>query len=231
MSAPQGQAARRTPTRGLPHELPAGETLLWQGAPSFRALAFGAFHLRFWAIYVAIMLAWGIISALISHHSMQMAEAAGFWSLFLGVLALGLVLGFALLTARTTIYSITSKRVVISYGAAIRKHFNLPFRAILSADLRTAPDGTGDIVMAPEADRNLSYILFWPHVRAGRRARVEPVLRGIPEAGRVARLLAEALDPARPATLPIPALTPSRGDIRQDNGAMTPSLASRGHAA
>jgi len=217
--------------RGLPHALPAGETMLWQGAPTFRALALGAFHLRAWAIYVAIMLAWGVISALVSHHSLRVAEAAGFWSLFLGVLALGLVLGFAYLTARTTIYTITNKRVVISYGAAIRKHFNLPFRAILSADLRTASDGTGDIVMAPEADRNLSYILLWPHVRAGKRARVEPVLRGIPDAARVARLLAEALDPSRPVIMPITAMAPARGEVRQDNGPMDASLASRGHAA
>ncbi|SIQ17530.1 MULTISPECIES: photosynthetic complex putative assembly protein PuhB [Acidiphilium] len=216
--------------RGLPHALPAGETLLWQGSPTFRALAVGAFHVKAWSIYVAIMLAWGIVSALISHHSLRVAEAAGFWSLFLGVLALAMVLGFAFLTARTTIYTITSKRIVIRYGAAIQKHVNLPFRAIQAVGLRTAPDGTGDIVMTPEADRNLSYLLLWPHVRAGKRGRVEPVLRGIPDAAGAARVLAAALDPSRaPAAIMPIAASPQR-DRSQDSDAMD-ALASGGHAA
>jgi hypothetical protein len=231
-------------TRGLPHALPPGETLLWQGSPTFRALALGAFHVKAWGIYVAIMLAWGVISALASHRSMQMAEAAGFWSLFLGVIALAMVLGFAYLTARTTIYTITDRRIVISYGAAIQKHVNLPFRAIQAAGLRTTADGSGDIVMTPEADRNLSYLLLWPHVRAGKRGRVEPVLRGIPDAARVARVLTDALDPSRTPNaimgleMPIAASTatmvtsgPARGESRQDSDTMGIALASRGHAA
>jgi hypothetical protein len=219
-------------TRGLPHALPQGETLLWQGSPTFRALAVGAFHVKAWGIYVAIMLAWGVVSSLIAQHSLRVAEAAGFWSLFLGLLALAMVLGFAFLTARTTIYTITDRRIVIAYGAAIRKHVNLPFRAIQAAGLRTTANGTGDIVMTPEADRNLSYLLLWPHVRAGKRGRVEPVLRGIPDAARVAHLLCDALDPSHQTTTIAQITTnPVRGDIRQTAEAMDISLASRGHAA
>ncbi|MGC9268935.1 photosynthetic complex putative assembly protein PuhB [Acidiphilium sp.] len=219
--------------RGLPHALPAGETQLWQGSPNFRALAVGAFHVRVWAAYVAVMLAWGVISAVISHHSLRVAEAAGFWSLLLGLTALGIVLAFAYLTARTTIYTITDRRIVICYGAAIRKHFNLPFTAIQAAGLRTAADGSGDIVLTPQTDRRLSYLLLWPHVRAGKRGRVEPVLRGIPDAARVARLLIDALDPARQASsiIPITSGEAARADIRQDVGVMDTDLASRGRAA
>jgi hypothetical protein len=127
-------------------------------------------------------------------------------------------------------YTITSKRIVIRYGAAIQKHVNLPFRAIQAVGLRTAPDGTGDIVMTPEADRNLSYLLLWPHVRAGKRGRVEPVLRGIPDAAGAARVLAAALDPSRaPAAIMPIAASPLR-DRSQDSDAMD-ALASRGHAA
>lgn len=209
MSAPHSPAPR-----GLPHALPAGETLLWQGAPDFRALALGAFHLRLWAGYVAVMLAWGIYSAVAAHHSLRVAEAAGFWSLLLGLIALGLVLAFAWLTARTTVYTITSKRIVIGYGAAIRKHINLPFVRIHAAGLRTNGGNKGDIAITPEAETRLSYLLLWPHVRA-KSGRVEPVLRAIPDAARVARLLVAALDPTGAATPLAPVAAPTRAGVRE----------------
>ena len=46
------------PVRGLPERLPAGETILWQGAPRWGALARRAFHVRKIALYFAILLAW-----------------------------------------------------------------------------------------------------------------------------------------------------------------------------
>lgn len=221
--------------RGLPHALPPGETLIWQGAPRFRQLAVGAFHVRFWAGYVAVMLVWGIASALVAHHSITTAEAAGFWSLLLGVVALGIVLLMAFLTARTTTYTITNKRVVIGYGAAIRKHLNLPYRAIQSANLRLGTDDTGDIAICPEAGTRLSYLLLWPHVRSTGRGGVEPVLRAVPEAASVARLLVAALDPAHAvsthAVSTIVAVGAARDTARGTAGELAGSLASSGHAA
>ena len=41
---------------GLPERLPAGERILWQGAPDWRALALHAFHVRKLAIYFAAMM-------------------------------------------------------------------------------------------------------------------------------------------------------------------------------
>jgi hypothetical protein len=34
------------PVPGLPAELPAGETMIWQGRPQWRSLAVRAFHIR-----------------------------------------------------------------------------------------------------------------------------------------------------------------------------------------
>ena len=42
---------------GLPSALPAGERVVWQGAPDWRSLAVHAFHVRKVAIYFALMLA------------------------------------------------------------------------------------------------------------------------------------------------------------------------------
>ena len=42
---------------GLPEPLPAGERVLWQGAPQWRTLAVEVFHVRAVAIYLVAMLA------------------------------------------------------------------------------------------------------------------------------------------------------------------------------
>ena len=44
---------------GLPSALPAGEHVVWQGAPDWRSLAVQAFHVRKIAVYFAFMLALG----------------------------------------------------------------------------------------------------------------------------------------------------------------------------
>ena len=46
------------PIRGLPGDLPEGETILWQGAPNWLTLAEQAFHVRAVAAYFALMLLW-----------------------------------------------------------------------------------------------------------------------------------------------------------------------------
>ncbi|MBU6358026.1 MAG: PH domain-containing protein, partial [Rhodospirillales bacterium] len=47
--------------------------------------------------------------------------------------------------------------------------------------------------LTPRPDARLSYLLLWPHVRAGRGARAMPMLRAVPEAEAVAACLADAL--------------------------------------
>ena len=41
---------------GLPEPLPAGERMIWQGKPDWRALALRAFHVRKVAIYFGVLL-------------------------------------------------------------------------------------------------------------------------------------------------------------------------------
>ncbi len=45
----------------------------------------------------------------------------------------------AYLIARTTIYSITSRRVVMRFGVALPMTVNIPFKAIRSADVAAQP--------------------------------------------------------------------------------------------
>ncbi len=97
------------------------------------------------------------------------------------------------LIARSTTYTITNRRAVITYGIALPKSVNLPFTRIDAADLRTHTEGTGDIALKLPPATRLSYLLLWPHVRAGIGGKTEPVLRSIEEPSQVAEILVNAL--------------------------------------
>ena len=46
------------PVPGLPAPLPAGETIIWQGAPRFSGLARRALHLRWLSVYFLLLALW-----------------------------------------------------------------------------------------------------------------------------------------------------------------------------
>jgi hypothetical protein len=116
----------------------------------------------------------------------------------LGALGVALFCLFAWLIARTTTYTITQKRIVLTYGMALPKSLNLPFSAIESADMKLHADGTGDIALRLPAAKRLSYLLLWPHVRAGAQGRAQPVLRCIPAPNEASEILAKAVALAPP---------------------------------
>lgn len=193
----------REPVRGLPEELPAGERLLWQGGPRWQALAVRAFHVRKLAAYCGVLALWRVATGLYD------GQAAGdlLVSLLLlipfTVAALGIPVGLAWLYGRSTVYTITNRRVVIRSGVALPMALNLPFGLIGSAALRAFPDGTGDLPLALAGSNRIGFIYLWPNVRPWRLARPEPMLRAVADARRVAEILAQALAGAQvPATEP-----------------------------
>jgi hypothetical protein len=97
------------------------------------------------------------------------------------------------LVARTTLYSITDRRVVMRVGVVLSISFNLPYRAIVSAGLRRGHGGHGDIALSLDADSKIAWLHLWPHARPWRFSRPEPTLRSLPQAESVARLLSGAL--------------------------------------
>ncbi|QYK40599.1 MAG: PH domain-containing protein [Paracoccaceae bacterium] len=177
---------------GLPADLPRGETILWQGRPDTRALAMQAFGLRWVLAYFLLVVLWRAGAG---------ASAAGLpgalaWGLPYVGLALGaalLILALAWAQAKATVYTITTARVVLRVGAALSVTFNLPFRQIAGAQLDLRRDGTGTIALDIQGDTRLSYLVLWPHVRPWRFP-TQPALRAIPDAARIARLLAEAAE-------------------------------------
>jgi hypothetical protein len=198
------------PVPGLPEPLPKGETLLWQGAPRWQATAIRVFHARKVAIYFGVLLAWRVAAGISDGLSAVEVAAGVTWLVGLGLAAVGLLTLFAWMSAKTTLYSVTDRRLVFRVGMALPVTVNLPFAAIASADLRLRRDGTGDIALAMAPPHKASYFLLWPHVRPWRITKAQPMLRGLPNAREAANILARALaaEAAR-APLPAPAAAPA----------------------
>ncbi|MGI4975714.1 MAG: photosynthetic complex putative assembly protein PuhB [Janthinobacterium lividum] len=179
------------PPHGLPGPLPPGETMLWQGSPSWRGVARRVLHVRTLLFYFAALALVALVRAVVLDTASMWFSLAAL--MLLGTVALALLSAFAVLVARTSVYTLTGQRVVLRIGVALGISINLPFRSIESADLRLYPDGTGDIALLLEGQSRLGITTLWPHVRPWRTRRVQPMLRAVPDAARVARLLADAL--------------------------------------
>jgi hypothetical protein len=181
------------PIRGLPGVLPEGETILWQGAPRWFDLATEAFHVRAVAAYFAAMLSWRTVEAVAHGQAAQTALMSALSVAPVAAAAVGVLAGLAWLNSRTTVYTITNKRVVLRFGAAVPKAINIPFGIIESAALKAAPDGAGDLALTLKAPNKLAFLHLWPHARPWRLGTPQPTLRALPDASGAATLLADAM--------------------------------------
>ena len=175
---------------GLPGPLPLGETLLWQGAPRWQSLA-RSLHVRGLSVYFLLLIAARAATGWDGDADATLATVLPL--LGVSLVALGLICLFAWLTARTTIYSLTDRRVVLRYGAALSKAVNLPFALVDGASVRLNADGTGDVVLRIGRSERLPYLMLWPNARPWRFSPAQPMLRAIPDAAMVAQRLARAL--------------------------------------
>ena len=185
------------PEYGLPEPLPAGERVLWQGAPDWRVLARHVFHLRTLALYFgAILIIRGAFVLNDGGTPAAALKAVGM-TLPLVALALGIALGLAVLCARTTVYTITDKRVTMRVGIVLNLTFNLPFTRIAGAGLRKVGANAGDIPLTLAGTDQIAFLHLWPHARPWRIAKAEPMLRCVLHADEVARVLGQAWSQSR----------------------------------
>ncbi len=180
------------PQRGLPEPLPANEHVLWQGAPDWRMLARECFHVRKLTAYFSILVAWRVVNAVRSGLGIEAVLIAAGMAIGLALVALGLANLLAWLSARTTLYTITDRRVVMRVGIVLSVTFNLPFKEIEAAGLHALPGEHGDIALTLAPKNRIAYLHLWPHVRPWRVARTQPNLRSIADAAVVARTLTAA---------------------------------------
>lgn len=184
------------PVRGLPGRLPPGETILWQGAPDWKRLALTAYHVRGVAFYFALLLAWGLLSG---------AGLLGIGlTLAAGLAAVGVLALLAWASARTTIYTITNRRVVLRIGVALSTCVNVPLKIVGNAGVKLHADGSADIPLQLTGRERMGWMLLWPYARPWRIGSPEPMLRAVPDGERVAALLARALADAVPEGRRVP---------------------------
>jgi Bacterial PH domain len=171
------------PVRGMPSQLPADEHIIWQSAPDWKQLLVGALHVRICAAYFVAIVIWALLQV-----DAETAVAVA----VLGSVVIGLFGLFAWGVERTTVYTLTNKRIVLRIGVALNKCINIPLSEIESANLKMQGDGHGNIVLDLKGMPRLGYMMLWPHARSLRIIRPRPMLRAIPDARNVAALLFKA---------------------------------------
>ncbi len=181
------------PVNGLPEALPPGEIILWQGRPSVPALLREALSLNWVIGYFALLIIWRIG---VSSASMPLGQAVltGLPFAVLALITIAILYAIAHAQARATVYTITSERIAMRIGAALTLTLNLPFPKIGAADLSLSRDGSGTIALRTLGQARLSYLILWPHVRPWHMKDTQPALRCIPDAAKVAAILAEAAE-------------------------------------
>jgi Bacterial PH domain len=194
------------PIPGLPEELPEGERILWQGAPRWQSLALRTFRVRMLGAYFAVLVLWRLVASITSGEGpLQVAIGTGIL-LAVAAGAMAVLAALAWLYARTTVYTITNRRLVMRFGIALSMSVNFPFRLIDSAALRSYGDGTGDIPLTLAAGERVAYAVLWPNARPWRFSQPQPMLRSVPDAQRAASILSTAL--AQAAGVPAQAIEP-----------------------
>lgn len=187
------------PMPGLPGVPPVGEVVLWQGRPSSALVARHLLKVRWIVGYFLILASWAVIAGV---NDGQPAGGILFSVAVLTALAgvlIGMIELFAWAVEKTTLYTITTERIVMRFGVAISMTLNLPFRQIDGVALARIGDKAGLIAIGLLPEQRLSWLIQWPHVRGFRISKPEPSLIYLPDADKVAGVLSAAIGQYRGA--------------------------------
>jgi hypothetical protein len=126
------------------------------------------------------------------------------------VLTVAALAGLAWLYSRTTVYTITDKRVVIRFGVALPKAFNIPLTIVDSAAVKTLAGGAGDLAFTLKDDNKIAFAHLWPNVRPWRLASPQPTFRALGDVQTAVTALASAMKDTGPIEMTRLAPTPDR---------------------
>ncbi len=187
----------RARVRGVSEALPPGERILWEGAPSARALARHLFYMRPLSAYLGAMVLWWVAV------NRTQVNTEQFWAtLGIQLMLVGGVIGGAWLLARAiaggTIYAITDRRIVMRFGVIFPLTINVPLHYVEGASAREFPDRSGQIAVQLTKKESIAWIVLFPHVRPWQFSHPEPLLRGLTDPVTVGEVL-------RAAVLAVPA--------------------------
>ena len=181
------------PVKGLPEKPPEGEVILWQGKPAWWPLAKESLNLLWVAGYFVFLACWRFV-AVVDLMPLQQAIGASVPFLILGAITCAILLVIAWVQAYYTVYTVTNRRVAMRIGAALNVTLNLPYTQIGAATLDLRKSGTGTIAFSLLGSTRISYLVCWPHVRPWKISPTQPALRCIPEAEKIAAMIAEAAE-------------------------------------
>jgi hypothetical protein len=182
------------PIPGLPEQLPPGEKILWQGSPKWKSFAKHVFHVNKIAMYFGVLLFIQILSKVYSNYSLGDAIQGTLWFVLVAWFTIVLLLVFAYLFSKASIYTLTNQRIVLRFGVAIQMIVNLPWNKVNQADLKAYKDSSGDISLTLSDTEKVSYLIMWPHVKPWRITKAQPMLRNVPDAKEVAGKIAHVLE-------------------------------------
>ncbi|QLF68491.1 PH domain-containing protein [Peteryoungia desertarenae] len=181
------------PVPGLPGKLPAGETILWQGRPSAALVSRHLLKVRWIGGYFVVLALWAVIAGLYDGQPLggivfSVAVLTALAAVLVAMLEL-----FAWAVEKTTLYTITTERVVIRFGVALSMTVNLPYRRVGRVSIGKLSGPSGSMALALLPDDRLSWLIQWPHVRAWRFSHPEPSLICLADAEQVSDVLALAI--------------------------------------
>jgi hypothetical protein len=197
MSETGGPEHDYEPVPGLPARLPEGEIILWQGAPSSAQVSRRIMKTRWIAGYFALLVIWNVSAGIYDGRTVSEILFSSGALAILSTLAIALLEAFAWGVQKTTMYTITNKRVVMRIGVALSATFNLPFTRIVSADMREDKNGAGDIALTLAPGDKLSWLVFWPHVRGFNKGALMPQMICLKDVAIAGNVLSAALAGSR----------------------------------
>lgn len=181
------------PVPGLPATLPEGEHMVWQGAPDARVFARSVLHERKLLAYFGVVAIWKFATALYDGGSLLQAAISASFMIFAGLAVFGMIRWYAAAVARTTVYTITNKRVVMRFGVALPVTFNYPFAQVSGANVQETFSGNGNLTLEVKEHSKLSWAILWPHARPWKLSKPEAAMRCLKDISAVAKTLSEQL--------------------------------------
>ena len=189
---------------GLPGPLPSGERVLWHGKPERAALLRYLFR---WPLLVAYFALFALLPILAT------AQSGASWAqvLFSPVLLLpfalpvaGLVMVSAWALARTSVYVITDRRVILQVGVAFTRTVNIPLELIADVSARERSNSV-DIALTLRSSDKIAWLALWPHARGFQFSDPVPMMRGLPVDSPAGPILVDAIMHAAPGMRYAPA--------------------------
>lgn len=160
--------------------LPAGERVLWTGAPDQRALARFFLRERWVMAFVAFSFSLGAAEAM-QHTDGAVPRLVGVATLSLIMLLIAIVSIrlFAWQLARSSKYVITDKRVYFNIGIVMRADANIPYSSVEGVDLRRRSDGSADLMVTLSDAQEIPWLLLFPHMTWRGDKRGRPTFRSL----------------------------------------------------